>query len=246
MMKTQKKKLRPNKRRFRINQKQLTVDYMSNLFRPKYSHVHEMVDSCNNSIKVKKVLNSHFDLYAEVSNSRRSKAVRLTEKLLSEVKEMLPDGFEMPRTVVLNFNPFGVDGIGGYDRPSNTMFINSKYNTRDKMLKYLNKTEGQFANTTVYAPVKHELGHKYYYEAIEKYAKSNNVSYNEAEQAVKGKIADYVHTRNSDGNFLKRNLSKYAQDGYKLGKYGEIVAESFSVIDTNDIAKEIIELIGGM
>ncbi len=52
MMKTQKKKLKPNKRRFRINQKQLTVDYMSNLFRPKYSHVHEMVDSCNNSIKV--------------------------------------------------------------------------------------------------------------------------------------------------------------------------------------------------
>ena len=84
------------------------------------------------------------------------------------------------------------------------------------------------------------------YQVVEKYSKSKNISYNEAEQVVKDKIADYVHKRNDNGDFLEKYLSKYAQDGYTQGRYGEIVAESFSAIDTNTTAKEIIELIGGM
>ena len=91
-------------------------------------------------------------------------AVGVKSYPLQTVSETLPDDFEMPRTVVLNFNFFGYDAIGGYDRTSNTMYINSKYNTKEKMLKYLSETEGFFANTTVYAPIKHELGHKYYYQ----------------------------------------------------------------------------------
>lgn len=224
----------------------INIDYMANTFRPKYSHIAESIHTGNVPIKIRKVINSNFDLYAEEGNTRRSKAVRLTENLLNEINSTLPNNFVMPRTVVLDFKLFGVDAIGGYDRPSNTMFINSKYNTKDKMLKYLSKNEGFFANTTVYAPIKHELGHKYYYQVVEKYAKTKNLSYNEAEQVVKDKIADYVHKRNENGDFLEKHLSKYAQDGYTKGKYGEIVAESFSVIDTNDTAKEIIELIGGM
>ncbi len=248
MMKTQKKKLRPNKRKFRINQKQLTVDYMSNLFRPKYSHVHEMVDSCNNSIKVKKVLNSHFDLYVEVSNSRRSKAVRLTEKLLSEVKEMLPLDFVFPMIIVFDFEIFNAreEAIGGYDKDNHFMCINSRYNTREKISNFLKRNEGYFANTTIYAPILHELGHKYYYDTIEKYSIKRNISYNMAEQIIRDKIADYVHERNENRNFLKKNLSKYAQDGYRQGKYTEIVAEAFSAVDTNSVAKEIIDLIGGI
>ncbi len=91
----------------------------------------------------------------------------------------------------------------------------------------------------------HELGHKFYYETIGNYAKSHNISYNDAEQVIKDKIADYVHNQNFYGNFLKKNLSKYAQDGYTQGKYSEIVAEAFSAIDVNTTARDIIELIGG-
>ncbi len=231
---------------YKVQENSSNVEYMSNPFRPKYSNRTESVDNGTSTTMIRKVTNSNYDLYAEEGNTRRSKSVRLTETLLSEVSETLPDDFEMPRTVVLNFNFFGYDAIGGYDRKSDTMFINSKYNTKEKMLKYLSKNEGFFANTTVYAPIKHELGHKYYYEAVEKYAKSKNLSYNEAEQVVKDKIADYVHKRNENGDFLEKHLSKYAQDGYTQGKYGEIVAESFSATDTNTTAKEIIELIGGM
>ncbi len=194
------------------------------------------------------MLNSHFDLYAEVSNSRRSKAVRLTEKLLSEVKEMLPLDFVFPMIIVFDFEIFnaGEEAIGGYDKDNHFMCINSRYNTREKISNFLKRNDGSFANTTVYAPILHELGHKYYYDMIEKYSIKRNISYNMAEQITRDVIADYVHLYNFDGYFLERNLSKYAQDGYRQGKYTEIVAEAFSAASTNSVAKEIVDLIGGI
>ena len=77
----------------------------------------------------------------------------------ARAKEILSTGY----AVVVEELKFAV---GNFSHPlqTNTMYINSKYNTKEKMLKYLSETEGFFANTTVYAPIKHELGHKYYYQ----------------------------------------------------------------------------------
>ena len=224
-----------------------TDDLMAYTFRPIYSEKVETITSnTGNSVKIRKVLNSKFNLYAEANKTKRSKSVRLTESLLNDIYKILPNGFELLNIVVINFSVFGIDAIGGYARSTNTMFINSKYNTKDKILKYINKNNGFFANKTIYAPLLHELGHKYYYDVIENYSLNQNISYNEAEQITKDKIADYVHCRNFDGKFLKKNLSKYAQDGYTQGKYGEIIAEAFSAIDTNTIAREIMKLFGGI
>ncbi len=223
----------------------INIDYMANTFRPKYSNQPKTFSYNHNVIQIKKVLNSHFDLYVEENKTRRSKVVRLTENLLREIKNTLPSKFELPRVIILDFDIFNVNAIGAYDRFSNTMYINSKYNTKEKILIYLRKNKGFFANTSVYAPIKHELGHKFYYDTIENYSKLKNLSYNDAEQVIKDKIADYVHNQNFYGNFLKKNLSKYAQDGYTQGKYSEIVAEAFSAIDVNTTARDIIELIGG-
>ncbi len=247
--KTKKYKLRSDRKSYlkRLSN-ELAVDYMSNTFRPKYSDIIKSINSDIGSTKIRKVINSHYDLYAEISHTKRSKAVRLTENLLNEVKEMLPSDFEMPQIAVVDFEIFNAeaDAIGGYDKTNNIMYINSRYNTKDKILSYLHRSNGFFANTTIYAPILHELGHKYYYDRIRKYSNQRKISYNEAEQIVKDKIADYVHERNENGDFLEKYLSEYAQDGYRQGKYSEIVAESFSAIDTNTTAKEIIELIGGM
>ncbi len=81
---------------------------------------------------------------------------------------------------------------------------------------------------------------------IGKYSFERNINYSMAEQIIRDKIADYVHLRNYDGYFLEKQLSKYAQDGYTQGKYTEIVAEAFSAVNSNVIAKEIIDLIGGI
>ena len=239
------KVLRPNESHRKKIKEVVDVDYMSNPFRPKYSNVIEIIDSGTSSTLIRKVVNSQFELYAEIKHTRRSKVVRLTENILNDVKDFLPDNFELPRTVVLDLKIYNVDAIGGYYKPTNIMLINSKYNTKKKMLAYLNKNTGYFANTTIYAPILHELGHKYYYDVIEKYSEKENISYNEAEQIIRDTIADYVHKRNENGDFLKKHLSKYAQDGYRQGKYGEIVAEAFSSADKNEISNEIMKLLGG-
>ena len=247
--KTKKYKLRSDRKSYlKSLSDELAVDYMSNTFRPKYSDIIKSINSDICSTKIRKVINSHYDLYAEIKHTRRSKAVRLTENLLNDVLETLPNDFEMPQIVVVDFEIFNAeaDAIGGYDNTNNIMYINSRYNTREKILDYLQRNEGFFASTTVYAPILHELGRKYYYDVIGKNSKQRNISYNEAEQIVRDKIADYVHERNENGYFLKKNLSKYAQDGYNNGKYSEIVAEAFSAFDSNTTAKEIINLIGGL
>lgn len=221
-------------------------DYMSNSFRPIYSKEIYRRKTGDSSINLRKVINSQFELYAEIGHTKRSKAVRLTEKLLIEIRETLPSSFIFPKIIVINFDYFEIDAIGGYNRRLDTIFINEKYNTREKISSYITYREGYYANTTVYAPLRHELGHKYYYDLIEKYAKRKCISYNEAEQRVNDQISNYVHKYNDDGYFLEKQLSIYAQEGYSQGKYGEIVAESFSLIDTNTIAQEIIALLEGL
>ena len=222
-------------------------DLMAYPFRPMYSSSTESITSnTGNTVEIRKVINSKFSLYAEANKTKRSKSVRLTENLLKDISANLPNDFVLPNIIILNFNIFGIDAIGGYARSTNTMFINSKYNTKDKILKYINKNNGFFANKTIYAPLLHELGHKYYYDVIENYSLIQNISYNEAEQIIKDKIADYVHKYSYSRFFLEKNLSKYAQDGYTQGKYGEIIAEAFSAMDLNVIAKEIMDLFGGI
>ena len=241
------KLLRPNKSHRKKIKEVIDVDYMSNPFRPKYSDKIKSINSELRLTEIRKVINSQYDLYAEISHTKRSKAVRLTENILNEIKELLPSDFMLPQIVIVDFDIFnaGTDAIGGYDKVKDIMYINSRYNTRKKIISYLKRNEGFFASTTIYAPILHELGHKYYYDMIRMYSNQRNISYNEAEQIIRDKIADYVHKRNENGDFLEKYLSEYAQDGYRQGKYSEIFAEAFSATESNIIAKEIIQLIGG-
>ena len=74
---------------------------------------------------------------------------------------------------MINFDKhnFGVDAIGGYDRNTGVLFLNSKYDTVEKIIRFVTEQNGMFANSTVYAPIMHELGHKYYYDNIKLIAK---------------------------------------------------------------------------
>jgi len=73
---------------------------------------------------------------------------------------------------VVDFDRHNINSnaIGGYDRNTGILYINSKYDTPEKVLGFVNQTQGMFANNTQYAPILHELGHKYYYDSINKLA----------------------------------------------------------------------------
>lgn len=220
-----------------------SVDYMSKSFRPKFSPP-SSIDFNNNSIKIKKVENSKFDIVTDIENTRRNKAVRLTEKLLDSISNNLPVEMELPKVAVIDFekNNFGTDAIGGYDKSTGILYINSKYDTASKIISYVNKQKDMFANKTEFAPLLHELGHKYYYDCIKNLAKVKNIEYNKAKGIIDEKILSYIQNKGISKN-LDTLISEYAQSGYDRHKYTEIVAEVFTVPE-KELASDLINLVG--
>lgn len=220
------------------------MDYMSR-FTPKYSD-HKKITSGTINMQVKKVSNSRFDMFTDIDADRKNKAVRLTKKNLLAIQDKLPKGFEMPPVAVVDFNKHKLNpyAIGGYDKYTGIMYFNSQYDTKEKILEFVNKSKGYFANTTEYAPILHELGHKYYEDSLKRLAISKNMSYNDIKNKIDRKIYDYIESKG--GNFfVEENLSGYANKGWSSGSdgYTEIIAECFSVRNDNTIAKEILSLL---
>ena len=77
------------------------------------------------------VSNSKFDMLTDTQNSR-SKAVRLAEKMFTDIRNELPETFELPQIAVVDFEKQNLkaNAIGDYHRSSGILFINSKYDTR--------------------------------------------------------------------------------------------------------------------
>lgn len=189
------------------------------------------------TINVKSVSNSQFKLYAESKASSKERAVIFAENQLRKAKAYLPDDFIIPKVVVIDFAKVwpGVKAIGAYNKDLDTVFINSKYDIEAKVMKFLAAdTDGRgdtvYANMTSLAPYLHELGHAYYNQRIKKLVEEENRSYtkikNEIDNAI-GTIISEKIKRNDD--FLKQKISVYAWIGYKNHKYGEIIAECFSI-----------------
>ena len=222
------------------------IDYMSR-FTPRYSSQKNLKMSSTTggyNIPTKRVINSKFNLYTDINADRKNKAVKLTEKQLLDIQKNLPKNFEMPTIAVVNFEKHNINAnaIGGYDKNTRTMWINSKYDTKDKTLEFVNKSQGRFANTTEYAPYLHEFGHKYYEDCINILAISKNMSYNEIKKILDRKIYNYIES-NGGNEFLETTISGYSKIGYIKNLFTEVVAECFSVQDTNVMAKEILKLL---
>ena len=153
----------------------------------------------------------------------------------------------MPTIAIVDFekHSLNVNAIGGYHSESGTLYINSKYDTPQKIPDFRNKVRGRFANTTEYAPYLHELGHKYYEDCINAIVKSQEIKYDEAKKMIDLKIYNYVEQKSAKRQSLKDLLSVYAMNGYNHQKYTEVIAECFSVGNNNIIAQELLRLIGG-
>ena len=224
---------------------QTNINYMAR-FNPKFSD-RKNLNLDKLLIPVKTVSNSKFIMFTEIDADRKNKAVRLIEKTLIKIQKDLPKGFEMPPVAVVDFDkhnitPKGLEAIGGYKKETGFMYINMKYDTTEKILGFVNKSKGYFANTTEYAPFLHELGHKYYEDSIKRLAISQNMSYNDIKSKIDRKIYEYIESKGGEF-FIETNLSVYANIGYKHNDYTEVIAECFSVRNNNLIAKEILSLL---
>lgn len=221
------------------------IDYMSKSFKPQFGSeksIETTIDSGTFSFDVKQVLNSKFELLVPVETNRRDKSIRSIEKILRESLDDLPIPVDLPPIAIVDFDDINPNAIGGYDHKSGILFINKKYDTVEKMLEYVNEIPGMFANTTVSAPLKHEIGHKFYYDSIKALAKKKNMSYNDAMELFDNTIKEHIHNRSLDKK-LYYQLSEYAQNGFNPfdPKYTEVIAECYSVYGQNEIATNLID-----
>ena len=145
----------------------------------------------------------------DVTNTTKNKSVRLTEKNMRKVAKMMPSGFEMPRICVVDFsrNNIKSSAIGGYSKDTHTVYINSKYDTPEKIKEYVNKTEGYFSNSTDLSPYLHELGHKQYEDALAAYAERAGITVDEARNIVENKLMEYLgqQRKNNEWGHFEKN-----------------------------------------
>ena len=218
------------------------IEYMSR-FTPRYSD-QTTFTSGKVHIKVKRVANSHYQMYTDVDADRKNKAVRLTEKALLAIQPELPEGFQIPKIAVVDFQKHRLNpnAIAGYDKITGTMYMNSVYDSSEKILEYVNRIPGQFASRTADAPILHELGHKFYEDCIKRLAISENIGYNESKKTIDRRIFEYIESKHNP-DFVLESISGYAARGELSGKFTEIIAECFSVRGENSTADKILELL---
>ena len=222
--------------------KKTSIDYMAR-FTPSYSD-QKSIKTGTIEMRVKKVSNSKFTMYTDAEVTRKNKAVRFVEKSMEKIQKGLPNDFKIPEIAVVDFDKHHINpyAIGGYDKTTGIMYINSKYDTKEKVLAFVNKNKGQFANETEYAPFLHELGHKYYEDCIKKLAISENIGYNESKKKIDRRIFDYIESKHNP-DFVLESISGYASGGESSGKFTEIIAECFSVRGENSVAYKILKLL---
>ena len=233
-------------------------EYMSKSFRPEFGKSEVVKENFGlpelpeiRTLKLKKVLNSQFEVYADVETSRRSKAVRLVEKSLMAIREEMPKGYKLPKVYVVDFEKYGIENnaIAAYKKDIGTIFINSKYDTAGKIEKFLSEKKGEFASTDILSPYRHELGHHIYRESIQRIAKEKGLAYNvfdensEAKQYLDSMIQEYVHRKNNEGIHLGSAISEYALKGYKNYDFSEVVAECFAKRFYSTYAQGLLKLL---
>lgn len=223
------------------------VDAMSNSYRPKLGNPTKVEINKNVSIPVNRVLNSRFDMLAEEGLTKRSKAIRLTEKMLTDIIDsgkFLEE--KLPTACIIDFESnFGViKTIGGYDNNLEILFLNSKYDTIEKIEKFLKEQPGQFCNTEYHSVIRHELGHKYYYDAIKILAKKRKISYNDAIKVLDDSIAEEIsRLRKEEGFDLMQDMSKYAERGAKKHNFTEVIAEAHTSFEANIYSNKLLQII---
>lgn len=157
----------------------------------------------------------------------------------------MPEGFELPKFSIIDFEKIGFPkgDIAGYNKSVDTIFINSKYDADDKIVKCLKYNEGFFSSIEPNSPLLHELGHKYHYDLVELIANQKRLSYNNAKEMFDSGIENYILSKSSIPNrFIENQLSGYAADSYiGVDRVNEIIAEYFSI--KGDSRTELVQFI---
>lgn len=227
------------------------INYMSNSFRPTFGKISDVkVTGLKDNISIKKVENSEFNLWTDLSETKRSMPIKICEKVLKQIKPTLPKILDIPQIVLVDFEKYNFNkmAIGGHDPNTGIIYINTKYRSEKAILTYLSKNKGFFASTNITSPYLHELGHRYYQVVIKKIAENKGISYNRAKELIEEPIRQYIKTYSKvEAEIIYKELSEYAYISYnRYHSLDEVIAEYFTIdSDAYDFTKYIKSVIEG-
>lgn len=209
------------------------VSWMNN-FKPKYGSTDTIeLPDVDVTMNVKKVENSHFNLWTDAFETDKDMAVRLCEHYMREIAPDLPKEMTVPKIIILDFEKygFGKDAISGYDSRSGVMYVNRKYRTSNSIQSYLKRNKGWFASTGEKAPYLHELGHRYHQIVAKKFAEKHHISLRDAHNELDELMLQLIHSESKlDFDGIMDQVSRYAYTSYKDDKtLKEFVAEAFVI-----------------
>lgn len=190
-----------------------STEYMSKFGRDERIEVNDH----SKPIHIKKVENSAFDMWCDYTMSSMSGALKFSEQSLKKVQKIIGDE-KLPRIILTSFsseNGLNEAAIAGYSKIHDAIFLNSKLMNDDSITKYL--ANGFFSTKNTLHPFLHELGHKKYYELVEKLEEKG---YNTFSKQIKELL-------NDQDSYLF-GISEYAYTSYIEGKYGEVYAEYYA------------------
>lgn len=88
------------------------INYMSNSFRPTFGKISDVkVTGLKDNISIKKVENSEFNLWTDLSETKRSMPIKICEKVLKQIKPTLPKILDIPQIVLVDFEKYNFNSL---------------------------------------------------------------------------------------------------------------------------------------
>ena len=168
------------------------------------------------TVQSHKVTGSQFDMYVDTTKPSK-KLLRIVENNMSEIAKNLPDDMETPKILICDFDnmPFSSTAIGGYNKSSNLLLLNSKYGTKTAIKDFLTETPDWFANTDLSSPFKHEIGHAFHDYLVKRVATMKGVEYTEAKRLFDSRVRTVIKEMSyQNGDVIKTQLRVYSSFEY--------------------------------
>lgn len=158
-------------------------------------HVFKFLNTENTLIRVHviQVRSTNYNIWIEHKSKKYRDCLKLLKHALLnfEPDKLLP-------IVIVDEKKIGHGGISSYNHMQNIIYFNSYYCTQ-KRINLLIK-DSEFAASNLPDIIKHELGHKFHWDAVKRFYHANKNKYNNisiAKHDLDSKIESYIATQES-------------------------------------------------
>lgn len=219
----------------------------------------EDIPAIHGTVKARRVVNSHRDIYLSDSLGSARKSFSYFERKIAKAEKYLnlPDGAEPPRYLFVHGKKDTVlnsKSLGAYDPKTNTVIIETSKPNAKSIIKRLKQADedtgvkGWFAvNDRGSSPVFHELGHYKHEQHIRHHARENGLTFSQSKDRFNQKLLEFLAENDYNvgeeiSGYANQHLSSQIKSGDSR-MTNEIIAEAFTKakLDRNKRAQLIID-----